>query len=106
MRIVGTSSNGGSQESVLYSNINKGRGGGGKTSFQHWHESTHGGHHQYKNQLHGGGWGNFKGRGSCGGSHQGQQLSSDSIYYYCGKPWHMTKNYYQREHDAQNGKPQ
>jgi len=34
MRIVGTSSNGGSQESVFYSNTNKGRGKGGKTSFQ------------------------------------------------------------------------
>jgi hypothetical protein len=30
MRIVGTSSNGGSQESVFYSNVNKGRGKGGK----------------------------------------------------------------------------
>jgi hypothetical protein len=34
MRIVGTSSNGVSQESVFYSNTNKGRGKGGKTSFQ------------------------------------------------------------------------
>jgi hypothetical protein len=34
MRIVGTSSNGGSQESVFYSNFNKGRGRGGKTSFR------------------------------------------------------------------------
>jgi len=33
MRIVGTSSNGGSQESAFYSNINRGRGRGGKTSF-------------------------------------------------------------------------
>jgi hypothetical protein len=33
MRIVGTSSNGGSQESVFYSNSNKGRGRGAKTSF-------------------------------------------------------------------------
>jgi len=33
MRIVGTSSNGGSQESVFYSNTNKSRGRGGKTSF-------------------------------------------------------------------------
>ncbi len=32
MKIVGTS-NGGSQESVFYSNTNKGRGRGGKTSF-------------------------------------------------------------------------
>jgi hypothetical protein len=44
MKIVGTSSNGGSQESAFYSNINRGRGRGrgrgggrgkgGKTSFQ------------------------------------------------------------------------
>jgi hypothetical protein len=35
MRIFGTSSNGGSQENVLYSNTNRsrGRGRGGKTSF-------------------------------------------------------------------------
>jgi hypothetical protein len=33
MRIVGISSNGGSQESAFYSNINRGRGRGGKTSF-------------------------------------------------------------------------
>jgi len=33
MRIVGTSSNGGSQESAFYSNTNRGRGRGGKTSF-------------------------------------------------------------------------
>jgi len=33
MKIVGTSSNGGSQESVFYSNFNKGRGRGAKTSF-------------------------------------------------------------------------
>ncbi len=33
MRIVGTSSNGGSQESVFYSNTNRGKGRGGKTSF-------------------------------------------------------------------------
>jgi hypothetical protein len=33
MRIVGTSSNGGSQESAFYSNTNSGRGRGGKTSF-------------------------------------------------------------------------
>jgi hypothetical protein len=33
MRIVGTSSNGGSQESVFYSNSNRGRGRGVKTSF-------------------------------------------------------------------------
>jgi hypothetical protein len=34
MRIVGTSSNGGSQENAFYSNSNKGRGRGGKTSFR------------------------------------------------------------------------
>ncbi len=34
MRIVGTSSNGGSQESAFYSNINRGKGRGGKTSFR------------------------------------------------------------------------
>ncbi len=34
IRIVGTSSNGGSQESAFYSNINKGTGKGGKTSFR------------------------------------------------------------------------
>jgi len=33
MRIIGTSSNGGSQESAFYSNTNRGRGRGGKTSF-------------------------------------------------------------------------
>jgi len=33
MRIVGTSSNGGSQENAFYSNTNRGRGKGGKTSF-------------------------------------------------------------------------
>ncbi len=33
MRIVGTSSNGGSQENAFYSNSNRGRGRGGKTSF-------------------------------------------------------------------------
>jgi hypothetical protein len=33
MRIIGTSSNGGSQESAFYSNINRSRGRGGKTSF-------------------------------------------------------------------------
>jgi hypothetical protein len=33
MRIVGTSSNEGSQESAFYSNFNKGRGRGDKTSF-------------------------------------------------------------------------
>jgi hypothetical protein len=33
MRIVGTSSNGGSQKNAFYSNTNRGRGKGGKTSF-------------------------------------------------------------------------
>jgi hypothetical protein len=47
--------------------------------------------------------------GSCGGrggSHRSQQPNSDSNYYYYGKPGHMAKNCYQREHDAQNGKLQ
>jgi hypothetical protein len=34
MRVVGISSNGGSQESAFYSNSNKGRGRGAKTSFR------------------------------------------------------------------------
>jgi hypothetical protein len=34
MRVVGTSSNGRSQESVFYSNFNQGRGRGAKTSFR------------------------------------------------------------------------
>jgi len=75
MRIVGTSSNGGSQENAFYSNINKGRSRGGKTSFQGWHGSSHGGHHQHEGQFHGGEQGKFRGRGSCGGcggSHWGQ----------------------------------
>jgi len=55
MRIIGTSSNGGSQESDFYSNINKGKGRGGKTSFQGRHKSLHGGHHQHEGQAHGGG---------------------------------------------------
>jgi hypothetical protein len=33
IRVVGTSSNGGSQESVFYSNFNNGKGRGVKTSF-------------------------------------------------------------------------
>jgi hypothetical protein len=33
MRIVDTSSNGGSQKNAFYSNTNRGRGRGGKTSF-------------------------------------------------------------------------
>ncbi len=63
MRIVGISSNGGSQESVFYSNTNRGRGRGrgrgGKTSFRNRHESSLGGHHQHEGQAHGGGRGNF-----------------------------------------------
>jgi hypothetical protein len=39
MRIVGTSSNGGSQESVFFSNSNNGRGRGVKTSFRGRHRS-------------------------------------------------------------------
>jgi len=62
MRIVGTSSNGGSQESAFYSNTNRSRGG--KTSFRGRHGSSHGGHHQHEGQAHGGGQGNFGGRGS------------------------------------------
>jgi hypothetical protein len=45
MRIVGISSNGGSQGNFFYSNINRVRGRGGKTSFRGRHESSHGGHH-------------------------------------------------------------
>jgi hypothetical protein len=59
MRIVGTSSNGGSQEIAFYSNINRNRGG--KTSFRGQHRSSH---HQHEGQSHGGGLGNFVGRGS------------------------------------------
>jgi hypothetical protein len=80
MRIVGISSNGGSQESAFYSNTNKGRGRSGKTSFGGRHGSSHGGHHQHKSQAHKGGQGNFGGRGSCGGrggSHQSQQPNND-----------------------------
>ncbi len=55
MRIVSISSNGGSQESDLYSNTNKSRGRGGKISFRGRHESSHGGHHQHESQPHGGG---------------------------------------------------
>ncbi len=57
MRVVGTSSNGGSQESAFYSNPNRG---------------SHGGHHQHEGQSRGGGRGNFRGRrcrGGRGGSH-------------------------------------
>jgi hypothetical protein len=45
MRIVGISSNGGSQENIFYSNINRGRGRGGKTSFRGRHRNSHGGDH-------------------------------------------------------------
>ncbi len=77
MRIIDTSSNGGSQESAFYSNINRGRGGGGKTSFRSQHKSSHGGHHQHEGHAHGGEQGNFGGigsrgsRGGRGGSHRG-----------------------------------
>ncbi len=107
MRVVGTSSNGGSQESVFYSNTNRGRGRGGKTSFRGRHENSHGGHHQHEGELHGGGRGNLGGsHGGCGGSHRGQQPNNDSNYYYYEKLGHMVKNYYQKEHDARNGKLQ
>ncbi len=46
MRIVDTSSNGGPQENVLYSNFNRGRAV--KTSFPGRHGSSHGGHHQHE----------------------------------------------------------
>jgi hypothetical protein len=64
MRIVGTSSNGGSQESAFYSNTNRGRSRGGKTSFRGRHRSSHGGHHQHEGQAHGGGQGSFGGKGN------------------------------------------
>ncbi|CAK9267379.1 unnamed protein product [Sphagnum jensenii] len=67
MRVIGTSSNGGSQESTFYSNSNKGRGRGAKISFRGRHGSSHGGHHQHEGKSHGGGRGNFRGRGSRGG---------------------------------------
>ncbi len=72
MRVVGTSSNEGSQENAFYSNSNRGRGRGAKISFRGRHGSSHGGHHQHEVQFHGGGQGNFRrrgSRGSCGGSH-------------------------------------
>ncbi len=103
MRVARTSSNGGSQENVFYSNFNRGRGRGAKTSFRGRHGSSHGGHHQHEGHFHGGGQGNFRGRGSCGGrvrNHRGQQPNSDSNCYYCEKLGHMAKNRYQREHDA------
>jgi len=48
MKVVGTPSNGRSQESAFYSNSNRGRGKGAKTSFRGRHESSHGGHHQHE----------------------------------------------------------
>jgi len=39
IRVVGTSSNGGSQESAFYSNFNRGKGRGVKTSFRSPHGS-------------------------------------------------------------------
>ncbi len=46
--------------------------------------------------------------GSYGGSHWDQQSNDDSNNdtncYYCGKHGHIAKNYYQKEHDAWNGK--
>ncbi len=109
MKVVGTSSNGGSQESAFYSNSNRGRGRGVKTSLQDRHGSSHDGHHQHEVQTHGGGRRNFRRRGSRGGrggSHRGQQPNSNSNCYYCRKHGHMAKNCYQKEHDAQNGKLQ
>jgi hypothetical protein len=49
MKIAGISTNGGSQENVLYSNTNRGKGRDGKTSFQSGHKSSHGEHHQHEN---------------------------------------------------------
>jgi len=109
MRVVSTSSNGGSQGSVFYSNPNKGRGKGAKTSFRGGYRSSHGGYHQHEVQSHGGGRGNFRGRRSCAGrdgGHPGQQPNNDSNFYYCGKPRHMAKNYYQKEHATRNEKLQ
>jgi hypothetical protein len=50
MRIVDTSSNGGSYENVFYSNFNRSKGG--KTSFRGWHGNSHGGDHQHDGQFH------------------------------------------------------
>ncbi len=102
MRIVGTSSNGGSQENVFYSNIYRSRGKGGKTSFRNQHRSLHDGHHQHEGQPHG----SRRSRGGCGGNHRGQQPNSDSSCCYYGKFGHMANNCYQREHNARNGKLQ
>ncbi len=102
MKIVGTSSNGGSQENAFYSNSNRSTSTSGKISFQDRHASLHGGHHQHEGQSHGDGRGNFRRRscGDHGGSHQGQQLNNNSNCYYCEKFGHMANNCYQREHDA------
>jgi hypothetical protein len=48
MKVVGTSSNGGSQESAFYSNSNRSRNRGVKISLRGQHESSHGGHHQHE----------------------------------------------------------
>jgi len=64
MRMVSTSSNGGSQEINFYSNTNRDKRRGGKISFRGQHKSSHGGHHQHEVQAHGGGRGNFGGRKS------------------------------------------
>jgi hypothetical protein len=48
MRIVSTSSNGGSQKNAFYSNTNRSKGKGDKTSFRGQHKSSHGGHHQHE----------------------------------------------------------
>jgi len=48
MRVVSTSSNGRSQESAFYSNFDRGRSRGAKTSFRGRHKSSHGGHHQHE----------------------------------------------------------
>jgi hypothetical protein len=71
MKIIGTSSNGGSQENVFYSNINRCKGRSGKTSFRGQHGNSHGEHHQHEGQAHGGGRGNFGGKGNQG-SHGGR----------------------------------
>ncbi len=64
MKIVGTSFSGRLKENVFYSNTSKGRARSGRTLFQGQHQSSHGGYHQHDGQLHGGGRGNFRGRGS------------------------------------------
>jgi len=54
MRVIGTSSNGGSQGSAFYSNSNRGKGRGAKISFRGRHRSSFGGHHQHEVQSHAG----------------------------------------------------